>query len=117
MAINLKEETINFKEETIEKLKYLRKDKKDIVFIGTSNGKSGCSYDDFLEMSDYEYDNGYGGAEVLDNLVIVFKDGTYLYRNEYDGSEWWDYANKITFDLKYKKLNTLFNERYCWRED
>ena len=42
----------------------------------------------FLETLDsINYDNGYGGQELFGN--IVFKDGTWLERGEYDGSEWW----------------------------
>lgn len=42
----------------------------------------------FLEtLADINYDNGYGGQELFG--TIVFKDGTWLERAEYDGSEWW----------------------------
>lgn len=37
------------------------------------------------------YDNGYGSQEVLPSLRIAFKDGTWLERREYDGSEWWEH--------------------------
>lgn len=33
------------------------------------------------------YNNGYGSQELFG--IIVFKDGTWLERCEYDGSEWW----------------------------
>jgi hypothetical protein len=46
------------------------------------------------------YDNGYGGAKVPTNTVVVFKDGTWLERAEYDGSEWWEYKQIP------KKINT-----------
>ncbi len=42
-----------------------------------------------LALLDKEYDDGYGGQEL--SGTIVFKDGTWLSRGEYDGSEWWDY--------------------------
>ncbi len=42
-----------------------------------------------LALLNKEYDDGYGGQR-LDG-IIVFKDGTWLSRGEYDGSEWWDY--------------------------
>jgi len=45
-----------------------------------------------LALLDREYDDGFGGQE-LDG-TIVFKDGTWLERGEYDGSEWWEYKCK-----------------------
>jgi len=39
----------------------------------------------------FEYDSGYGSQEVYG--TIVFKDGSWLERGEYDGSEWWDYKS------------------------
>lgn len=42
----------------------------------------------FLEtLKEINYDNGYGIQELFG--TIVFKDGTWLDRGEYDGSEWW----------------------------
>lgn len=44
----------------------------------------------FLEtLASIDYDNGYGGQELFG--TIVFKDGTWLERGEYDGSEWWEH--------------------------
>lgn len=48
------------------------------------------SHEDFLskiDKFDTEYDAGYGGQEFYG--CIVFTDGTWLTRGEYDGSEWW----------------------------
>lgn len=43
----------------------------------------------FLEtLAAIDYDNGYGGQELFG--TIVFKDNTWLEREEYDGSEWWE---------------------------
>lgn len=44
---------------------------------------------EFLEgLASINYDNGYGGQELFG--TIVYKDGTWLERGEYDGSEWWE---------------------------
>ena len=48
------------------------------------------SWEDFAKLADKEYDEGFGCAEVED-IVIIFKNGTWLERHEYDGSEWWEY--------------------------
>lgn len=43
----------------------------------------------FLNKIDVEYPNGYG-MQVMFGFV-VFTDGTWLERAEYDGAEWWKY--------------------------
>jgi len=49
----------------------------------------------FLEtLASIDYDNGYGGQELFG--TIVFKDGTWLERGEYDGSEWWEHRKLPT---------------------
>jgi hypothetical protein len=45
-------------------------------------------FDQFLDSLDFEYDNGYG-SQVLFGTVW-FRDGSWMERGEYDGSEWWE---------------------------
>lgn len=45
--------------------------------------------EDFFRSLNFEYDKGYGCQFVYG--VIVFNDGTWMSRGEYDGSEWWEY--------------------------
>jgi hypothetical protein len=47
----------------------------------------------FEELANRQYDNGYGGAEVAQDLMIVGAD-FWLERHEYDGSEWWEYKQR-----------------------
>ena len=48
--------------------------------------------DDFIKFAkSYNYDEGFGSAEVNKTLRIVFYDDSFLERGEYDGSEWWEY--------------------------
>lgn len=54
-----------------------------------------------LVSLDFEYDNGYGGQELFG--IIVFTDGTWLTRGEYDGSEWWAYHACPTMEQVFKK--------------
>ncbi len=42
-----------------------------------------------LPALDFEYDGGYGGQELYG--AVVFEDGTWLERGEYDGREWWEH--------------------------
>ena len=43
----------------------------------------------FLKKLDFDYDSGYG-LQFLYGTVWL-KDGTWLERREYDGSEWWEH--------------------------
>lgn len=42
----------------------------------------------FLDNLDFSYDNGYGGQELFGTVWL--KNGKWLDRDEYDGSEWWE---------------------------
>lgn len=80
----------NLLEETLNVMKSCHKDWVDIDFIAFKDNMT-ISVADFKKHANAEYDSGFGGAEVSENLVIVFKDGSWLERAEYDGSEWWEY--------------------------
>lgn len=43
------------------------------------------------KVLDIDYDDGYGSQEIAADLVVAFTDGGFLRREEYDGSEWWEY--------------------------
>lgn len=49
-----------------------------------------------------QYNSGYGHQELFGD--VVFKDGTWLSRGEYDGSEWWHYNIKPTYEAYIKDL-------------
>ncbi len=53
-------------------------------------GASDEEIEAFFESLDFEYYNGYGGQELF-GTVWLEKEGTWLARGEYDGSEWWEY--------------------------
>lgn len=46
-------------------------------------------YQKFIESLNFEYNNGFGGQELFG--IVWLKDGTWLSRGEYDGSEWWEH--------------------------
>ena len=58
--------------------------------IDLKEGYTQEEYEEFLHRLDFEYDNGYGGQQVY-GTVWLMKEGTWLERGEYDGSEWWAY--------------------------
>ena len=43
----------------------------------------------FLSDLDFEYDSGYGQQELYGTIWLA--DGSWLSREEYDGSEWWQH--------------------------
>lgn len=85
---------MNAKQELIE---HIGDRKVKYVYITFDNGcawREGCrtiagTLPDVLPLLDFEYDNEYGGQELLGN--IWYADGTWSERDEYDGREWWEY--------------------------
>jgi len=100
----------NLLEETLETLREIGKSVEDIDWIGTKDGKYVCTWEEFKEMADVEYDAGYGSVEVLPDSVVVFKDGSWLERAEYDGSEWWEYKKKPEKQEQTEKLKRVLVE-------
>lgn len=41
------------------------------------------------------YYSGFGGQEINASIKIVFKDGSYFERREYDGAEWWEHVSVL----------------------
>ena len=80
---------INLLQETIEAIAESGHTTRDVSFVMTRRQLG--TWDEFTSLANFEYDNGYGIAEVDDSLYIVFTDNTWLERVEYDGSERWDY--------------------------
>lgn len=54
----------------------------------------------FIKDLAFDYDNGYGTQLLFGK--VWFKDGTWLERDEYDGSEWWEYKSVPTIPIGIK---------------
>ena len=104
--------TMNLLEETIDIMEKHEKFYRNVDYINLTK----IIYDEYGEMDTYDtrynstlqtgdwndfitlstmfedYDNGYGGAEVPE-IYIVFNDGSWLERFEYDGAECWEYKS------------------------
>ena len=87
-----------------------------IAFIGSEDGHY-CSWDEFKEMANVDYDGGYGAAEVATDLVILFSDGIYMKRGEYDGSEWWEFNPPMEKPEKTHKIKRLVGAYWPTLED
>lgn len=85
----------NLLEETLWCIKHYTDFKPDAVdYVQTDDGW--CSWSQYITWADQiDYDEGYGCVEINLSLKIVFKNGTYLERHEYDGSEWFKYIPAI----------------------
>lgn len=99
----------NLLEETLEELENNNKNESDVLFVGFQM-EDGClvdyytgkkhriSWEKFKQLAkNYWYDSGYGCNEVSLSLVIV-GDDWWLEREEYDGSEWWEFKQKPNID-------------------
>lgn len=62
------------------------------VLITLRVGYTAEEYEAFLEKLNFYYDSGYGTQEL--EGTVWLKDGTWLSRREYDGSEWWHHNRR-----------------------
>ena len=99
---------MNLKEETIDIIERNKLFTDDIIFIGSEQSGHSCSWEEFLILANREYYDGFGGTEVAEDLIIVFKDGTTLIREEYDGSEWWNINRPFKMPKNAKPIVNLF---------
>lgn len=98
---------MNLLKETITSLGHYDLSPEDVLWIGIRDGSQTTNWKDFAIMADREYDEGYGGVEILETLVVVGKDW-WLERHEYDGSEWWEYKTLPTLHSQTNKLKIIF---------
>ena len=91
----------NLYEQTINALE----DKKDKVLYVNYGGDYYTTLEDFLEKAkDIWYDDGYGSAEIYDNIYIV-GENWWIERAEYDGAEWWEYKELPTRNATKKEIS------------
>ena len=62
---------------------------KEYEIFNLPVGFTNKQFDEYLDVLDFEYDDGYGGQNLFGD--IWYEDGTWSERYEYDGSEQWDY--------------------------
>jgi hypothetical protein len=94
----------NLLEETLESIEETKHSTADVVWVGSANGTRAIAWDEFTLVADINYDSGYGGNEIPLDLVLVFSDGSWLQRGEYDGAEWWDFCNVPTREATASKF-------------
>jgi len=105
---------MNLLEETRSAIKDSGHKIGDIVFIGSGSSGHACSWSQFKELSNNEYDDGFGAQEVATDLIIAFSDGHQMWRHEYDGSENWDYSKPFNMPKDKHHIRRLFANRVGW---
>lgn len=94
----------NLLTETLENIRYDGQSPEAVAWVG--NGKVAGTWDAFAALADFDYDAGFGGQNIHASLRVVFNDGSWLERHEYDGSEWWEYK-KTPLLAQYDNFDTL----------
>ena len=88
---------MNLRKETLEALE--RVDSEVVAYnfrhYNILSFHSGIGDIDF-SLLDFEYDNGYGSKEIY--AYILFADGSWLERSEYNGSEWYTHIVPMTVE-------------------
>lgn len=78
-------------------ISYNSKKDKGWCYVSLQTGYDEKEYENFFNHLDFEYDDGYGyGSQEIDGTIWC-KDGYWITRSEYNGSEWWEV-------LKYPKI-------------
>lgn len=94
---------MNLYEETLDSIRSRGYTEDDVKYV--YDGKNYYHYEMFESLSKYhEYDNGFGKVEINESLKIVFNDGSWLERAEYDGSEWWSYRKPVENDVVFTDI-------------
>ncbi len=79
-----------------------------IIFIGSEESGHRMSWEQFYELSDQEYNNDYGHQEVATDLIIVFSDGSRLFRPSESGYSYWSYSGNFVSPPINHEIKTLF---------
>ena len=87
----------------------------NIIFIGSEQSGHCCTWDEFGQLANEEYDEGFGAQEVAHDLIIVFSDGFMLVRGEYDGSEYWEDRKPFKMPENKQPITCLF-ARIGWED-
>ena len=99
---------MNLLKETKEILSENGKTIFDVLWFGTREAVFDV---DIQKLFSVDYDNGYGGAEIPAELIVA-GDTWWLERQEYDGSEWWEFKSMPVKPTAVKQCANLLQSRY-----
>lgn len=101
---------INLLDETMDALTRNGHTTGEVIWVGGET-YGWFTWEDFTELANRCYDNGYGAQMVAMDLVVVGADW-WLQRAEESGSEWWEYLTCPAHPETYQKPSTLFPGRW-----
>lgn len=99
----------NLLQETLEIIEENGLSSTDVVWAGNRDGTYVVPWEWFAQVANVEYDSGYGGQEIASDLVVVFNNGAWLERTEYDGSEGWSYQQSPVVSYNPYPFDTVKN--------
>jgi hypothetical protein len=105
---------MNLLAETIEAIASSGHSPDDIVFIGSLDSGHRCTWAEFQQLADFDYDAGFGVSEIATDLTVVFRDGQTMWRHDYDGSEWWAYRPPPRIPSGAHPIRTLGGPGAMW---
>jgi hypothetical protein len=97
----------NLLAETLEAMKGQDLTPTDVSWVGSRDGCFGISWDEFAAIANVEYHSDYGAQEVAPDLVVVFGQGRWLERREYDGAEWWEYKTQPILQSRSRRFSRV----------
>ena len=102
----------NFLQDTLTAIEQAGKTLDDFRWAGNHEGSLSLGWGGFKDLADFEY--GYD-AGVCKDLVIVFHDGSWLERAEYDGATWWMYKRTPVLQASvstYTRIEDGYNDDF-----
>lgn len=85
----------NLLQETLKAIKDGSQTPQDVVYVGNRDGTTHCTWREFCVHADHEYDEFTNVRKVSPDLIISFKDGSWLERFEEWSFEGWEFKNSI----------------------
>lgn len=106
----------NLLSETISDIQDSGHSIEEIIFIGSEKSGYSCTWEEYERLADQNYDSGFGAPQVASDLIIVFSDGSKMWRHDYDGSEWWVYSTPFDLPMETKPIKKLFVNSVGWED-
>lgn len=100
---------MNLLQETLWAIENTGHSPSDIRFIGSEESGHSCTWDEFVKLSDFEYDDASGLSEVASDIVIVFNDGILMWREKLNGYADWMHQPTFTIPSELKPISRLIS--------
>jgi hypothetical protein len=108
---------MNLLAETKDAIKNSGHTPDNIRFIGSRESGHCCTWAEFCNLADVEYNNDFGSQEVASDLIVVFDDGSSMWRREHAGAESWEFSVPFSMHEQLKPLSKLVvsEEQVGWK--